>query len=235
MKNKILINLIAITFCSLLALTVYAEEEDEIVLQNGKVLKKPYIISRTPAGLNVGHENGVIFVPFSEMSEKRQKQYNYNPEKAEKYQEKIAKAQHRRRVRIAKKENQKKEPDTGSFSYGEERFPEQSTGSQLQNELASLLREKARLEKEYSMVDSGRVKPQNGSSDNSYISYRGGKVNRKKKKSYTAKESTNDLNKRRRLKEITGLLQKNERRTTTVRNLISRETAKGIKVGKTVQ
>ena len=45
MKNKILINLIAITFCSLLTLTVYAEEKDEIVLQNGKVLKKPYIIS----------------------------------------------------------------------------------------------------------------------------------------------------------------------------------------------
>ena len=235
MKNKILINLIAITFCSLLTLTVYAEEKDEIVLQNGKVLKKPYIISRTPAGLNVGHENGVIFVPFSEMSEKRQKQYNYDPQKAEKYKKRIAKAQRGRQMRIAKKENQKKEPDTGSFSYGEERFPEQSTGSQLKNELASLLREKARLKKEYSMVNSGRIKPQSGPSDNTYISYRGGKVHRSKKKSYTEKESKNYLNKRRRLKEITGLLQKNERRTTTVRNLISRETVKGIKVGRTLQ
>jgi hypothetical protein len=111
MKNKTLINLIAMIFFGMLALTVFAEDKakaekkaiddkDEIVLQDGKVLKKPYIISRTPTGLNVGHESGVIFIPFSEMSEKRQKQYNYNPEKAKAYKKRIAQAQQRRKERI---------------------------------------------------------------------------------------------------------------------------------------
>ena len=239
MKNKILINLAAITFCCMLALTVFAEdkseEKDEIVLQNGKVLKKPYIISRTPAGLNVGHENGVIFIPFSEMSEKRQKQYNYDPERAKKYKTRITRAQHRRQVRLAKDVKQKKGAANGFFSHGEDDFPQQSTGTQLENELASLLREKARLEKQYSDVNSGRVKPLSGSSDSSYVSYRGGKVYRKNKASYSKKENKNFLDKRRRLKEIKGELQRVSRRITTVRNLIQREKVKGIKVGKTLK
>ncbi len=243
MKDKILINLTAITICSMLALTVFAdekdekksEEKDEIVLENGKVLKKPYIISRTPAGLNVGHESGVIFIPFSEMSEKRQKQYNYNPEKAKKYKEKINQAQRRRQIRLAQKANQKSKPDNGFFAYEEESFPEQSTGTQLENELASLIKKQAQLKREYSLVNSGKVKPQSGSSDNTYVSYRGGKVYRKTKKSYTSKERKNFMDKRRRLKEIKGEQQRVSRRITTVRNLIQREKTKGIKVGKTLQ
>ena len=234
MKNKILINVFVLTFCSMLTLRSFAEEKDEITLKDGKVLKKPYIISKNPSGLNVGHENGVIFVPFSEMSEKRQKQYNYDPKKAEKYKKRIAKAQKRRRIRIAEQRKKGKTSDTGSVSFEEESFPEQSTKSQLENELTSLLREKARLERRYSQINSGRIKPQSGSSDNTYVSYRGGKVYRKKKGSYTARESKNFLDKRKLLKEISGELQRNKRRTITVRNLIKRQTAKGIKIGKTV-
>ena len=66
MRNKILINMLVLTFCSLLILTVSAKEKDEIILKNGKILKKPYIISRTPSGLNVGHENGVILLISSQ-------------------------------------------------------------------------------------------------------------------------------------------------------------------------
>lgn len=233
MRNKIFINMLVLTFCSLLTLTVSAKEKDEIVLKNGKVLKKPYIISRKPSGLNVGHEDGVIFVPFTQMSEKRQKQYNYDPKKSKKYKKKIAKAQRRRQVRIAQGK-QGKTSASGSFSYGPTSFPEQSTRSQLQNELASLLREKARLERKYTRVNAGRISPQSGHSDNVYISYRGGKVYRKKRSNYGKKHMKNSLTKRKRLKQISGELQKNSRRTTTVRNLIKRQTSKGIQVGKTV-
>jgi hypothetical protein len=244
MKNKTLINLIAMIFFGMLALTVFAEDKakaekkaiddkDEIVLQDGKVLKKPYIISRTPTGLNVGHESGVIFIPFSEMSEKRQKQYNYNPEKAKAYKKRIAQAQQRRKERIVQA-NQKKS-DNGFFAYEEESFPEQSTGTQLENELASLLKRQAQLKREYSQVSAGRVTPQSGHSDGAYFSYRGGKVYRKTRKSYTEKETKNFMDKRRRLKEINGEMQKVSRRINTVRNLIQREKVKGIKVGRTLR
>ena len=234
MKNKILINTFVLAFFCILTLTVYAEEKDEIILKDGKVLKKPYIISRNPSGLNVGHQNGVIFVPFSEMSEKRQKQYNYDPKEAKKYKKRITKAQRRRQIRIAEQRKKGKTSNTGLVSFEEESFPEQSAKSQLEEELASLLRERARLERRYSQINSGQIKPRGGSSDNTYVSYRGGKVYRKKKGSYTAKEKKNFLDKRKLLKEISGELQRNKQRTITVRNLINRQTSKGIKVGKTV-
>ena len=74
MKNKILSVLIIVTFFSLIGLPTYAETKDEIVLKDGRILKNPYIISRTPSGLNIGHESGVIFIPFSKMSKERKKQ-----------------------------------------------------------------------------------------------------------------------------------------------------------------
>lgn len=235
MKNKILTNLIIVTFYSLTALTVYAKDKDEIVLEDGRVLKNPYIISKNPAGLNIGHKSGVIFIPFSEMSKERQKQFDYNPKEAQKYKKRIAQAQRKRQIRIEKEEKQEKTVDTGSFSYGPESFPEQSAKTALENELTSLLQEKARLKKEYSMVSSGRVLPRSGPSDDVYMSYRGGKVYRKKKKNYGREQTKNSLDKRKRLKEINAELQKNIRRTTTVRNLISRQKTKGIKKGKTVE
>jgi len=234
MKNKVLTSFLAIAFCCLITLEVSAKDKDEIVLKDGKVLKKPYIISRTPSGLNIGHERGVIFVPFSKMSKKRQKQFNYDPKKSKAHKARIAKAQRNRQIRIAKGKQTRK-TDSGSFSYGPETFPEKSTSSLLEDELATLLREKARLQKEYSQVSSGRILPSGGPSDNVYISYRGGKVYRKKRNNYGKNQTKNSLAKRKRLKEINSELQKNIRRTHTVRNLIKRQTYKGIKKGKTVR
>ena len=234
MKNKILSILIIVILCILTGLPAYAKTKDEIVLKDGRVLKNPYIISRTPSGLNIGHKNGVIFIPFSKMSKERQKQYNYKPAESKKHKKKIAKAQRARQVRIAKKQAQRPPADTGSFNYGPESFPEQSISSQLENELAELIREKARLEKERTRVKAGRIGPSSGSSDNIYISYRGGKVYRKKRSNYAGQVTKNVNEKRRRLKEIAAALQKNVRRTTTVRNLISRDIGTGIKKGRTV-
>ena len=233
MKNKIFTNLFILSFFSLIMLAVSAENNNEIVLKDGRVLRNPYVISKTPAGLNVGHENGVIFVPFSKMSKERQEQYNYSPKESKKYKKKITKAQHNRQARLAK--TRVKKSDSGSVSYGLERFPVRSTTSRLQTELSELIREKSRLKKEYSRVSSGRLSPKSGPSDDAYISYRGGKVYRKKRTNY-AKQQTKNINiQKRRLKEINSALQKNTRRTNTVRNLISRSQIGGIKKGRTMR
>ena len=234
MKIRILSVLLIAALCISAGFSTSAKTNDEIVLKDGRILKKPYVISRTPSGLNVGHENGVIFVPFTKMSEKRQKQYNYNPKESKTYKKKIAKAQRTRQIRIAKKKKRAKKTSTGSFSYEPTRFPEQSVSSQLQDELAELIREKSRLEKERTRVNSGRINPRGGHSDNSYTSYRGGKVYRSKRSSYAEQTTKNVMNKRKRLKKIASELQKNSRRTTAVRNLIARNTSKGIKKGKTM-
>jgi len=234
MKNKILIHLILVAFCTMLSITVSAEKDDEIVLKNGKVLRNPYIISRTPAGLNVGHENGVIFVRFNEMSKKRQKQYGYDPKKSKIYKKKIAKAQRNRQLRLAKKDKNNKNDYNDSGIYIPDRFAEKPVASVLQDELSSLIKEKARLERERSLVSSGKIAPRSGKSDDIYVSYRGGKVYRKKQMNY-AKQTTKNVNtKRRRLKEITAALQKNVRRTITVRNLISRQKSGKLKKGRTM-
>ncbi|MBU8901881.1 MAG: hypothetical protein KOO69_04005 [Victivallales bacterium] len=235
MKNKIFISLLSLSFFSLIMLTVSAENNNEIVLKDGRILKNPYIISKTPVGLNIGHENGVIFVPFSKMSQTRQEQYNYSPKESKKYKKKIVEAQHKRQTRLAKQQARAKKSDSGSVSYGPERFPARSTKSRLQTELYELIREKSRLEKEYSRVSSGRISPKSGPSDDTYISYRGGKVYRKKRTNY-AKQQTKNINiRKRRLKEINSALQRNIRRTNTVRNLISRSQIGGIKKGRTMR
>ncbi|MCK4982899.1 MAG: hypothetical protein KAS17_08250, partial [Victivallaceae bacterium] len=82
--------------------------------------------------------------------------------------------------------------------------------------------------------NAGRINPRSGPSDDIYISYRGGKVYRKKRPNYAKQKTKNVNEKRRRLKEIAAELQKNVRRTTTVRNLISRSKIGGIKKGRTV-
>jgi hypothetical protein len=201
----------------------------EIVLASGRVLKNAYIISRTPAGLNIGHETGVVFVPFSEMSKERQKKYNYDPKKAQEYLERRKEAQQRRAVRLAKKkaEEEKDEDEDDSFDFEYDEFPQLSPLDQLQKELNYLLRERDRLERLYSKVKNSPVAPRGGPS---YSTYRGGKIT-----SYTQQHQQNSLDKRRRLKEISGELQRNKRRTTTVRNLISRAKTKGIKRGKTIR
>lgn len=205
-------------------------------MKDGRVLVKPYIISRTPAGLNVGHESGVIFIPFAEMSEKRQKQYNYDPEKAKKYLARRTKARRQRQVRLAKERAEAQAANGNSLDYLNASFPSSSDSpiESLESELAYLVRERLRLEKELSDAKAGRVLPRSGHSGDVYISYRGGKVYRKKRPSYGGKTTKNVNDKRRAIKDLNGKLQRNKRRTTQVRNLINRAKTKGIKKGKTL-
>ena len=226
MKSKILPFLVIVAFCSLVSIRVFAENRKEIVLEDGRVLKNAYIISRTPSGLNVGHDKGVIFIPFSEMSKERQKYYHYDPEKAKAYEERITKAQVKRQTRLAKKRAEEKKDDEEAFDYQFTSFSVLSPVDRLKQELASLLAEKRKLEKERTQVINGNVLPAGGPSDGSYTSYRGGKVSHK---SYTGMAAQNVTDKKRRLKEIRFALEQNSRRTTTVRNLLREAQFKGVK------
>ncbi|MDD5697599.1 MAG: hypothetical protein PHH77_03185 [Victivallaceae bacterium] len=200
------------------------EIRKEVVLADGRILKNAYIISRTPAGLNIGHETGVIFIPFSRMSKARQQQYRYDPEEAKKYLEQRTKAQHDRQVRLAKKRAEEKKREEEAEAEIQPDFSARTPLEEAKNELAALLQERARLERERSIVESGGVIPPGGS-NSFYISYRGGKVSRKIKYNYSEAINKNAMEKRKRLKEINTELQRNILRTNTVRNLVSKYSA----------
>lgn len=228
MKRGILPVLLLVLAGASLRTAALESGKDEITLPDGRVLEKPYIISQNPAGLNIGHKNGVIFVPFADMSEEKQKFYKYDPEKAEEYEQKIAEARKQRQVKLAQKKAQAKaaQEEEDNFDYIPDSVPEQSVLGRLENEMAELRNENARLKKEYSDIQAGRVNP--GDAGDPYMSFRGGKVYRK---SQGATRNA-DMEKRRRLKEIKGAIERNERRIVTVRALLSREKTTGIQKGR---
>jgi len=55
-------------------------------LANGKKIVDPYVISKRPDGLEIGHKTGISFVKFEMLPEKLQKKYGYSPEAAKKYE-----------------------------------------------------------------------------------------------------------------------------------------------------
>ena len=63
----------------------------KVRLPNGKVLIDPYVISRKPDGLEVGHKTGIMFIKFKNMPVDIQKKYGYDPKKAAAYERKQAK------------------------------------------------------------------------------------------------------------------------------------------------
>lgn len=214
------------------------QDRNEIKLPNGRILKNPYIISRTPAGLNIGHEKGVAFVPFTSMTKAQQKKYNYNPKKAKAYLKRRAKAQKNRQKRLAKQAAEARkyqESRQDSFDYGDfNDFPQLTPLQHLQKELRELVAERKRLERQRTIVSRGGVLPGNISSERYDVTFRGGKVYRRVKPNYGGKAEMNEVQKKRRLREINNALQQNSRRTTNVRNLISKAKGKGIKVGRAV-
>ncbi len=78
-----------LAFCAAL-ICISASALDSYTLPDGRVLENPYIISQTPAGLNVGHSKGVIFVKFSSLPEDIQKKFNYDPQEALKHESRMA-------------------------------------------------------------------------------------------------------------------------------------------------
>jgi flagellar biosynthesis GTPase FlhF len=90
-------------------------EKHDITLKSGKVLKDAVILDKKPNGVTFGYKDGASFVRFSDMPEKAQKYFNYNPEEAEKYEKKIEsqKAANKKAAekQKAKEQKQKAEQD----------------------------------------------------------------------------------------------------------------------------
>ena len=64
----------------------------KVTMDDGKVYINPKVVGRTPEGLEIGHKNGIIFVPFTEFPEKIQKKYHYDPQAAKTYAKSKAQA-----------------------------------------------------------------------------------------------------------------------------------------------
>ena len=73
---------------------VFAADTDnvkkhDVTLKSGKVLKDAYILDRKPNGITFGYKDGCSFVRFTDLPEKVQKYFNYDPDEAAKYEKKI--------------------------------------------------------------------------------------------------------------------------------------------------
>ena len=61
----------------------------DITLKSGKVLKDAVVLDKKPNGVTLGYKDGCAFVHYTDMPEKAQKYFNYDPEKAASYEKKI--------------------------------------------------------------------------------------------------------------------------------------------------
>lgn len=64
-------------------------EKHDVTLKTGKVLKDAYILDKKPNGITFGYKDGCSFVRFTDLPEKVQKYFNYDPEEAASYEKKI--------------------------------------------------------------------------------------------------------------------------------------------------
>ena len=64
-------------------------EKHDVTLKSGKVLKDAFILDRKPNGITFGYKDGCSFVRFSDLPEKVQKYFNYDPDEAARYEKKM--------------------------------------------------------------------------------------------------------------------------------------------------
>jgi len=64
-------------------------EKHDVTLKSGKVLKDAYILDRKPNGITFGYKDGCSFVRFTDLPEKVQKYFDYDPKEAANYEKKI--------------------------------------------------------------------------------------------------------------------------------------------------
>ena len=64
-------------------------EKHTVTLKSGKVLEDAVVLDKKPNGVTLGHKDGATFVPYTDMPEKAQKYFNYDPEAAASYEKKI--------------------------------------------------------------------------------------------------------------------------------------------------
>ena len=61
----------------------------DVTLKSGKVLKDAYVLDQKPNGITFGYKDGCSFVRFSDLPEKVQKYFNYDPDEAASYEKKL--------------------------------------------------------------------------------------------------------------------------------------------------
>ncbi|MBN1863818.1 MAG: hypothetical protein JW808_02835 [Victivallales bacterium] len=89
--NKILCVTAVLTFVLTAGTFIHADQKGKtLTLADGTVFKNPYVISHDPAALEIGHDNGIQRVPFTELPLELQQKYGYSPEKAQKFEEEQA-------------------------------------------------------------------------------------------------------------------------------------------------
>ena len=96
---------VALLLCS--NLSAGDSKVKKYTLPNGKVLINPYVISKTPYALEVGHKNGVLKVPLKDLPLELKKKFGYSPEKEKKYLAKKVKAEKEWKAKAAKKAKEK--------------------------------------------------------------------------------------------------------------------------------
>ena len=64
-------------------------EKHDVTLKSGKDLKDAYILDRKPNGITFGYKDGCSFVRFTDLPEKVQKYFNYDPKEAASYEKKL--------------------------------------------------------------------------------------------------------------------------------------------------
>jgi len=97
------------TLAALCALTTlgFSLSAKTYTLGNGKKIVDPYVISKRPDGLEIGHKTGISFIKFEMLPVKIQKQYGYSPEAAKKYE--ASKAQQKKAEALKKEKEAKKQ------------------------------------------------------------------------------------------------------------------------------
>ena len=90
-------------------------EKHDLTLKSGKVLQDAYVLDKKPNGITFGYKDGATFVRFTDMPEKVQKHFNYDPEAAAAYEKKVADQQKANKKAAdqqkAKEKKQKAEQD----------------------------------------------------------------------------------------------------------------------------
>jgi len=88
---KLFRNTTTLAFICALTSAGFSLSAKTYTLGNGKKIVDPYVISKRPDGLEIGHKTGISFVKFELLPAKLQKQYGYSPEAAKKYEAQKAK------------------------------------------------------------------------------------------------------------------------------------------------
>lgn len=105
----------SLIIAAMLSAIAFTAQAASITLKDGRVLESPYVLDVKPNGLTIGYKTGCMFANFKNLPESVQKQYNYDPAAAEKYEQERAAAEkeykHKEAEALAEKARRDKEID----------------------------------------------------------------------------------------------------------------------------